>query len=311
MNAPENSRKWHSLSVGDVRVLLGADLERGLGPEEVESRKKKFGPNTITVKAGKNPLLVFLGQFRQPFMYILVGAGAVTAFLQEWVDSSVILAVVAVLAIVGYLQESKAGKAIEALSKLVVTTSTVMRLGTRTRIPSSEIVPGDKVSADIRLAESRDLRVDESMITGESLTAGKSVEPVSEDTVLAERKCMAYSGTLVTNGRGSGIVVAIGDQTETGKISREIYSAQELKTPLTVKLARFGRLVLYAIIAIDAAMFLYSMATDHERIVEAFITVVALAVAAIPEGLPAAVTITLAIGVRRMARQNSIVRRLP
>jgi cation-transporting ATPase F len=319
LSLEKNSRKWHSLPIDEVAAVFEANLERGLGLEEVESRKKKFGPNKITVKAGKSPLLVFLAQFGQPFMYILVGAVAVTSFLQEWVDSSVILAVVMGMAIVGYLQESKASKAIEALSKLVVTTSTVMRSGTRMRIPSSEIVPGDlvilqpgdKVPADVRLAESRDLRVDESMITGESLTVSKSVLPVSEETVLAERKCMAYSGTLITSGRGSGIVVAIGDQTETGKISREIYSVQELKTPLTVKLERFGKFVLYAIIAISAGIFLYSLAIDHERIVESFITVVALAVAAIPEGLPAAVTITLAIGVRRMARRSSIVRRLP
>jgi len=319
LSSQENFRDWHSLSSVDVESLLKANLKRGLGLEEVESRKKEFGPNMITVKANKNPLMVFLAQFGQPFMYILVGASVLTAFLQEWVDSSVIFAVVLVNAVVGYLQESKTGKAIEVLSKLVFTTSTVVRSSTRMRIPSSEIVPGDlvilqagdKVPADIRLAEARDLKVDESMITGESLPTEKSVQSVPSNALLAERKCMAYGGTLVTGGRGTGLVVATGDRTETGKISHEISSAQELKTPLTVKLAHFAKVILYSIIAISAAIFLHSLAVDHERVAESFIEVVALAVAAIPEGLPAAVTITLAIGVRRMAKEHSIVRRLP
>jgi Ca2+-transporting ATPase len=285
---------------------------------EVRRRHKEFGPNRITARRGTSGWIKFLSQFNQPLVYILLLAVGVTAFLGEWVDSSVIFGVVIINAIVGFLQEAKAEKAIEALAKMVATETTVRRDGRKLRLHSEQLVPGDvvllqsgdRVPADLRLFQVRNLHADESALTGESLPVAKHADVLALDTILAERKNLAYTGTLITSGQAEGVVWAIGDQTETGRISHLISSAVELSTPLTKKIAQFSKLVLWVIVGLAVATFGLGVARG-EKPVEMFMAAVALAVGAIPEGLPAAVTIVLAIGVSRMAKRQAIIRKLP
>jgi Ca2+-transporting ATPase len=307
----------HHLPVDEVIVLLDSDKGKGLDIFEVDKRQKHFGPNAITGKKGKGPLLRFLLQFHQPLIYILIAAAAVTTFLQEWVDAGVIFGVVLVNAFIGFIQEAKAVKAIEALAKTMTTEATVLRSGEKQRISSAEVVPGDivflqsgdKVPADLRLFQTRDLQVDESALTGESVPVDKKADVLDHNTALADRWNMAYASTLATYGQGSGIVVAIGDLTEVGRISELISTTEALETPLTRKIARFSHILLYAILVLAATAFVVGLIRD-QSVFDMFMAAVALSVGAIPEGLPAALTITLAIGVARMARRRAIIRKL-
>jgi Ca2+-transporting ATPase len=317
MNPPKAAH-WHQLHAEEVVRLLEADLKHGLTSDQVRRRQEKYGPNRVSPRHRAGPFKRFLLQFHQPLMYILLVAAAVTAGLGEWVDSAVILGVVLVNAIVGFIQESKAEKAIEALSRMVVTETTVRRDGRKQRVPSEQLVPGDvvllqsgdKVPADLRLFHVKSLQVDESALTGESVPVQKHADPLALDTILAERKNLAFAGTLVTYGQAEGVVWAIGDQTETGRIATLISEATDLSTPLTRKIAEFSRLLLWAILTLAAVTFAVGLWRGQPA-VDTFMAAVALAVAAIPEGLPAAVTITLAIGVARMARRRAIIRKLP
>jgi cation-transporting P-type ATPase F len=310
--------KWHSINAEEVLTLLDSDRIEGLAHDEAHKRLKKFGPNAITAKKGRGPLLRFLLQFNQPLIYILLAASLITLLLKEFVDSGVIFGVVLVNAIIGYLQESKAVKAIEALAKTMVTQATVIRSGEKVRISSAEIVPGDivllqsgdKVPADMRIIGSKDLLVDESALTGESVTIEKSVQILAEDTVLADRKNMAYGSALVTFGQASGVITATSDNTEVGRISHLISTTEELETPLLRKIAEFSKVLLYIILFLSAVTFAVGLIRG-ENAVDMFMAAVALAVGAIPEGLPAALTITLAIGVSRMAKRQAIIRKLP
>lgn len=309
---------WHHLRVNEVACALGVELSCGLGEEEVVRRQKQFGPNWVTARRGVPAWIKFLGQLNQPLVYILILASGVTALLGEWVDSSVILGVVIANAIAGFIQESKAEKSIEALAEMVSTEATVRRDGRKQRIPSEQLVPGDvvllepgdSVPADLRLFHIRNLQVDESALTGESVPVAKRSDPTAADAVLADRSSLAYAGTLVTAGHAGGIVFGIGDQTETGRISNMISGVVEISTPLTRKIAQFSRLALWVILGLALATFLVGIARG-EKSSEMFMAAVALAVGAIPEGLPAAVTIVLAIGVSRMAKRRAIIRKLP
>ncbi len=298
--------------------LLDVDLKTGLTGAETKRRQEKFGPNVVRPRRGTPVWLKFVQQFHQPLVYILLLAGGVTGFLGEWVDSSVILGVVLVNAIVGFLQETKAENAIEALARMVVTETTVRRDGGQQRVRSEELVPGDvvllqpgaRVPADLRLFHARGLQVDESALTGESVPAHKHTDPLTLDTILADRKNLAFAGTLVTTGQGEGVVWATGDRTETGRIAWLIAEAVDLQTPLTRKISQFSRLLLWVILGLAAVTFAVGVARG-EPAVEMVMAAVALAVGAIPEGLPAAVTIVLAIGVSRMAKHRAIIRKLP
>lgn len=309
---------WHHLEMREVCRLLHADLQHGLSADEVRRRQKEYGPNSVTARGGVPAWKLFLMQFHQPLVYILLVAVAITAFLQEWVDSGVIFGVVMINAIIGFLQESKAGKAIEALSRMVRTEATVRRAGKRLRVPSEELVPGDvvllqsgdRVPADLRLFDVHSLQVDESALTGESLPVSKHPDPLEHDVVLADRKNLAYAGTLVAAGQAEGMVWAIGDKTETGRIAWLIHEAVEISTPLTKKIGEFSKLLLWVILALAVLTFFIGVSRG-ESAVDTFMAAVALAVGAIPEGLPAAVTIVLAIGVSRMARRRAIIRKLP
>lgn len=316
--SPAHRDDWHALNEAEVADLLETQPEQGLSADKAEQRLNEFGPNALTQKKDQNPFILFLQQFNQPLVYILLGASLITALLQEWVDSGVIFGVVLVNAVIGFLQESKAMKAIRALSQAMVSEATVIRDGLKRRVSSSELVPGDivvlqsgdKVPADIRLVRSRELQIDESALTGESVPVEKQTLSVAEDCVLADRSNMAYGSTLVTYGTATGVVVATGDRSEIGRINELIATAEVLATPLTRRIGQFSHLLLKVILALAAFTFMVGILRG-ESWIEMFMAAVALAVGAIPEGLPAALTITLAIGVGKMARRHAIIRKLP
>jgi Ca2+-transporting ATPase len=309
---------WHQFTVAELVTRQGTDLGSGLTATEAAERQRRHGPNQLTARRGQGPLLRLLLQFHQPLIYILLVATVVTAALDEWIDAAVILGVVLVNAIVGFLQEGKALQAIEALGKTLVTEATVIRGGQKTRIDSVGIVPGDvvllqsgdKVPADLKLVRCRDLQIAEAALTGESVPVEKSLAELGAEVPLADRRNMAYASTLVTFGQGTGVVVAIGDATEVGRISGLIASAEDIQTPLTKLIARFSTFLLVAILILAAANFLIGLLRGQSAVLM-FKASVALAVSAIPEGLPAAVTIMLAIGVARMATRRAIIRKMP
>ncbi len=311
-------KQCHNISEDEVIEGLETNLQKGLDPDEAGRRLEKFGPNRIAVKKERGPLVRFLLQFHQPLIYILLVAAVVTAFLDEWVDSGVIMGVVLLNAAIGFIQESKALKALEALAKSMVTEATVIRGGEKKRMSAENLVPGDivllqsgdKAPADMRLIRIRDLKVDESALTGESIPVSKTLGTLEEDTVLGDRKNMTYASTLVTYGQGTGVVVATGKETEMGRISELISETEKLQTPLTKKIAHFSHVLLYVILSLAAVTVVIGI-WQGQSTFDMFMASVALAVAAIPEGLPAVMSITLAIGVSRMARRRAIIRKLP
>jgi Ca2+-transporting ATPase len=314
----QQKSKWHAVEIEKILNDLGADKDKGLSANQVAQNKELFGYNELTQKKQTSKIILFLKQFHQPLVYILLSAALVTAFLQEWVDSAVIFGVVLINSIIGYVQELKAIEAINALAKMGKVHATVIRNGEKISIDAKELVvgdivvmySGDKVPADIRIIKSKELQVDESSLTGESVSVEKEAGVLNEATILAERTNMTYSSTLLTSGSCLGVVVSVGNDTQIGKINTMISEADVLETPLTIKIAQFSKILLYIILAMAAFTFIVGILRGGET-VEMFLASVALAVAAIPEGLPAAMTIILAIGVSVMAKQNAIIRKLP
>lgn len=311
-------RHWYHLSRSEVETLLESSEANGLDIAEIENRQIFYGPNRLTLKKGRSPLVLFLLQFHHPLIYILLAATVITFALQVWVDSGVIFGVVLVNAVIGYIQESNAIKAIKALARTMEGMAVVVRAGKKEKVAASELVPGDlvllqsgdKVPADMRLIRSRELQVDESALTGESIPVQKQSKQLPIEAVLAERYNIAYSSTLVTYGTGTGLVIETGDQTEIGRISTLISGAETLVTPLTKKIAYFSQILLLIILGLAGATFLVGWIRG-EPLLETFMAAVALAVAAIPEGLPAAMAIMLAIGSAKMARRHAIIRKMP
>jgi Ca2+-transporting ATPase len=308
----------YRMEAAEVLQLLSVDPHTGLTEEEAAARRARHGANLLTPPKTHGPLVRFLMQFHAPLVYILLAAAAITLFLGEYVDSAVIFAVVLVNAVVGFLQESKALKAIDALARSMTTEAVVVRGGKKLRLDAAELVPGDivflqagdKVPADLRLIAVRGLQIDESALTGESVPAMKEERVVDAEAGIGDRVCMAYSSTLVTYGAGRGVVVATGDGTEIGRISELIQATEALATPLTRKIAQFSRVLLWIILALAGLTFAVGV-LQGQAWLDMFMAAVALAVGAIPEGLPAALTITLAIGVARMAQRHAIIRKLP
>jgi len=318
MPQPTLPQDWHALGHEEVSAHHAVDIATGLSVDEAANRLRRHGPNRPKSQPRRHAARRLLDQLIQPLVLVLIAAGVVTALLGEWVDTSVILGVVVVNAIVGFIQEGRAESALAALARAVGTEATVLRGGTTRRIDAEQLVPGDivhlaagdKVPADLRLTHGRELRTAEAALTGESLPVAKHPATLDADTLLADRRNMAYAGTHVVAGHGRGIVVATGDATETGRLAHLIAEAPQLETPLTRKMAAFSRQLLVAILLLAALTFVVGV-WRGEAAFDMFMAAVALAVAAIPEGLPAALTITLAIGVGRMARRRAIVRRLP
>ncbi len=315
---PEVSTHWHAIPVADAFRALSS-REQGLNATEVAQRLEQYGPNRLNPPAARSALVRFLEQFQNVLIYVLLVAGAVTTAMGHFVDSGVIFGVVIINAIIGFIQEGKAERALEAVRNMLSPQAMVIRDGKRFTLPADQIVPGDlvfiqsgdRVPADLRLINIRNLRVDEAMLTGESLPVEKGVEPVAADASLGDRDCMAYSGTLVTFGQGTGLVVATGEQSEIGRISTLLANVQVLNTPLTRQMAQFASRLSIAILGIALVAALFGVLVHNNSLEEMFLAAVGLAVAAIPEGLPAIITITLAIGVQRMASRNAIIRRLP
>ena len=311
-------KNWHALNEQQVLKALTSDAQKGLQTDEVKSRYKKHGPNLLSVKKTKPALLRFLSQFNQALVYILLVAIVIKIYLGAYVDASVIFGVVLLNAIIGFIQENKALNALAALSESLVTVSTVLRDGKKQQVDAKELVvgdivllqSGDKVPADIRLLTSRELQIDESALTGESMPVAKINTILFENVSLSDRTNMLYSSTFVTYGTGVGIVVATGDATEIGHISKLLNDTIVLDTPLTRKISKFSHLLLLVILALATLTFLIGLwhGNSWESL---FMASVALSVAMIPEGLPAVMTIILAIGVSRMAKRNTIIRHLP
>ena len=314
----QGSSSWQSISIGETLTALET-VKTGLTAQEAKLRLARFGPNKLTPPKKRGTLVRFLLQFHNMLIYVLLASATITAFMGHYVDTGVILGVVVINAVIGYLQEGKAESALDAIRNMLSEHATVIRNGEREIISGEWLVPGDiiilasgdKVPADVRIIESRNLRIDESALTGESVPVEKSTEPVSADASLGDRTCLAFSGTIVSYGYATCAVVATGDRTEIGRIGNMLGNVEGVSTPLLNQVADFGRKLTYAILVFSAATFAIGSLWRGHSLKEMFMMTVALAVAAIPEGLPALMTITLALGVQRMARQNAIVRRLP
>ncbi|HEX8883273.1 MAG TPA: HAD-IC family P-type ATPase, partial [Noviherbaspirillum sp.] len=309
---------WHA-SPADAVLRQMDSRHDGLTLPEAQRRLERHGPNTLPSAPRRGPVRRFLLQFHNVLIYALLASAAITAGLGHWVDTAVIVGVVLINALIGFLQEGRAERALDAIRGMLSPHAQVMRGGQRMEVPAESLVTGDmvflasgdKVPADLRLIDLRNLQVDESVLTGESMPVQKQVAPASIDAGLGDRYCMAYSGTLVTCGQGAGVVVATGAATEIGRISALLEQVSTLSTPLLRKLARFSRWLTVAILLGAAMVLLFGVLLRGYAPREMFLAAVGLAVAAIPEGLPAIMTIALAIGVQRMARRRAIVRRLP
>ena len=316
IDAPD--RAHHDRPVHETVLFLETDSERGLTREEADHRLQRFGQNVLPPNARHGPFVQLLLQFNSPLIYVLLLAAAVTIAIGDLVDATVIVGVVVVNAVIGFVQERRAGAALEALVEFTRTRSTVVRDGQSQQTDSRNLVPGDvvlldageKVPADLRLISARELRIDESALTGESMPVDKLDTLLPAATSLGDRTNMAYSSTLVTAGSGRGLVVGTGVETEIGRIHQLVGQATGVATPLTRKLAGFSHWLTGVIMSLAAVTFGIGMLRG-ESADEMITAAVALAVGAIPEGLPAAVTITLAIGVSRMARRHAIIRELP
>ena len=312
------ARKMHAMTPAEALGALEARPE-GLSAEEAARRLSEHGPNRLPEPPQRSALLRFLGQFNNVLIYVLIGAAAVTAALAHWVDTGVILAVVVVNAVIGYIQEGRAEQAMAAIRSMLAPHSAVLRDGRRQSIDAAALVPGDivlveagdRVPADLRLVEARGLKAEEAILTGESVPVDKAVAPVAADAALGDRAPMLFSGTLVAAGAGRGLVVATGAATEIGRISGMLSEVQTLTTPLVRQMDGFARWLTLFILIVAGALLAYGYFVGHMAFADLFMAVVGLSVAAIPEGLPAVLTITLAVGVQAMARRNAIVRRLP
>jgi P-type Ca2+ transporter type 2C len=311
-------RDYYLLETGEVLDALGSSAE-GLTPQEAAGRLKTHGANELEEAEGIHLGKLILDQFTDPLIYILLAAAGVTLLLREYVDTYVILAVVFINALFGFIQEYKAEQAIRALSAMTAHKSIVIRGGRTLEIDSRELVPGDvvlldagsRVPADMRLLETAQLDVDESALTGESAGVRKHTEALTEEGLaMADRANLAYMGTSVLSGRGRGVVTATGKHTEIGQISEKVKSIEKLMTPLQLQFVRLGKLIGALILGLSALSFLAGLLRGLPM-EEILLTAIALAVAAIPEGLPVVFTLTLAVGVSRMARRNAIVRHLP
>ena len=315
---PKPAKAWHTLGTQEVFTELRVETQ-GLTEEEADKRRTIYGANRLPAAKRRSALMRFLTQFHNVLIYVLIAAGVVTALLGHLIDSGVIIAVVIINSLIGFIQEGKAEKAIDAVRNMLSAQATVIRSGHRYMVPAEELVPGDvvfvqsgdRVPADLRLFRLKELRIEEAILTGESVPVSKNTDIVQENSPLGDRRCLAYSGTFVTYGQGTGVVVETGSRTEIGRISSMLAHVSVLTTPLTRQLASFARWLTGAILIIAALTMLFGTLMRDYPLDEMFLAAVGLAVAAIPEGLPAVITIALAIGVQRMARRNAIIRRLP
>jgi magnesium-transporting ATPase (P-type) len=309
---------WHALGLDETLARL-ASTKDGLTTEEAALRLARHGPNALPEPAPASAIKRLLAQLDHLLIYVLLGAAAITALMRHIVDTAVILLVVIVNGIIGYIQEGRAERALAAIRGLITPRASVVRGGRRITVAAADVVPGDvlaleagdRVVADVRLLKARNLTIDESALTGESVPVEKATDAVTLEAPLGDRSSMAFLGTLVTAGQGLGLVVATGGRTELGRISSLLERVEVLTTPLVRQMDTFARQLTFAILAISALIFGFAVLARKYPASDALMAVVGIAVSAIPEGLPAVMTITLAIGVQRMAARNAVIRRLP
>ncbi|MFW5969076.1 MAG: cation-translocating P-type ATPase [Halofilum sp. (in: g-proteobacteria)] len=314
----DDSTAWHALAADAVLERLESG-RNGLSSEQAARRQAEVGPNRLPESRGRGPVKRLLSQFNNLLIIVLLVAAALSALMDHWVDAVVILGVVVLNAVIGFVQEGRAEEALNAIRGMLAPKASVKRDGKRVQVPAEDLVPGDivllepgdRVPADMRMLQARGLQTHEAVLTGESVAVGKSVEAVAADAALGDRGSIAHSGTLVVSGQGEGVVVTTGPATEIGRISGMLAGVQELTTPLLQQMSVFARRLTAVIGVVAMAVFLYGWMLQGQLAADMFMIVVGLAVAAIPEGLPAILTVTLAIGVQRMAGRNAIIRRLP
>jgi magnesium-transporting ATPase (P-type) len=316
---PKQSTAWHALSIDDTIHQVATSTEQGLDSAEATHRLQQHGPNKLPTGKKQSAFMRFLLQFHNVLVYVLLGAGVLKLALGLWLDAAIILGVVVLNSLLGFFQEGKAAQALESISKMLSAEARTLRDGAPRLIPADTLVPGDivllesgdKVPADLRLIEVKNLRTEEAALTGESVPADKGVDPVAAGATVGDRESMAFSGTMVVSGRATGVVVATGSHTELGRINELLAGVNALETPLLRQIKKFGYKISGVIAVVGALVFAFARWGRDMEFVDVFQAVIGIAVSVIPEGLPAIITITLAIGVQRMAQRNAIIRRLP
>lgn len=316
--SPETT-PWHALPVAEVVERLRTSASTGLDATEVSGRLEKYGRNRLPEGVKRGALLRFLQHFHNILVYVLLAAGFVKLMVGLWLDAAIILGVVVTNALLGFLQEGKAEKALDSIRNMLSAEARTLRGGETRMIASEELVPGDivllesgdRIPADLRLVDVKSLRTEEAALTGESVPVDKSTDPVAAKATVGDREDMAFSGTLVSSGRGTGVVVATGSETEIGRINQMMAAVSPLETPLLRQIKQFGYAITAVIGAVCVVVFAFGKWVRGMEFIDLFQAVVSVAVSVIPEGLPALITVTLAIGVQRMAQRNAIIRRLP
>src|SRR5499426_3447495 len=318
-NPASDVTAWHSISVQDVLKRLTTSTEKGLDTGEASTRLQKYGPNRLPEGRKRGPLMRLAAQFNNILVYVLLGAGFTKMMMGLWIDAAIILGVVILNGLLGFIQEGKAEKALDSIRNMLSAEARTLRGGETRMTPAEQLVPGDivllesgdKVPADLRLADAKNLRTEEAALTGESVPAEKTVDAVPANATVGDRESMAFSGTMVVSGRATGVVVATGSETELGRINQLLASVSALETPLLRQIKKFGYAITAAVGIVGVLVFAYGKWVTGIPFVELFQAVTGIAVSLIPEGLPALITITLAIGVQRMAQRHAIIRRLP
>jgi Ca2+-transporting ATPase len=326
MSNSQTKAIWHSLEPVQVLKKLNTDIQRGLTEDEVKTRLEKYGYNELKKEEKVSPFILFINQFKNILIVILIIAIVLSALVGEVVDAVIIAVIVVFCAVLGFIQEYRAERALEALKKMLSPTITVLRRGKEEEVPSKELVPGDillleagdKIPADARLVENHSLRCDEAPLTGESVPVGKDIKPLSEDVRVSDRRNMVFTGTIVTYGRGKAVVTSIGMTTEFGKIAEEVTAVETEKTPLEKRTEEIGKwlgiislIICFLVAGISVIREVIGGKIDFPFIVTMVMFAVALAVAAVPEALAAIVTGALAIGMHQMSKRNALVRKMP
>src|SRR5499427_3873752 len=310
---------WHAMSQAEVVTRLATNPEIGLNLPEASARLQKYGPNRLPEGKKRSPFARFFAQFNNSLVYVLLAAGFTKLMMSLWIDAGIIFAVVFLNALLGFIQEGKAEKALDSIRNMLSSEARTMRSGETRMIPAEQLVvgdvvlleSGDKIPADLRLIEAKNLRTEEAALTGESVPAEKTIDAAPVNATVGDRASMAFSGTMVVSGRATGVVVATGSETELGRINQLLAGVSALETPLLRQIKKFGYIITAVIAVVIVLIFAYGKWVKGMDFVSLFQAVVAIAVSAIPEGLPTLITITLAIGVQRMAQRNAIIRRLP
>lgn len=317
-SAPLTERKWYQLSIEEV--LAKKDSQKsGLAQDEAQKRLTQYGANRLPEKAGKPLWLRFLAHFHDVLIYVLIAAAVLTSVMGHWVDTAVILGVAVINALIGHIQENNAEKSLKSIRNMIASDTVVIRNGKHETIPTADLVPGDivvlragdRIPADLRVLEAHNLRVEEAILTGESTVVDKITDTLEGELSLGDRKNLLFSGTTISAGAGLGIVIATGADTELGHINEMMSTISKHQTPLLLQMDKLGKAIFALIIAMMASLFVFSLWLRDMPLGELLLSLISLAVAAVPEGLPAIISIILSLGVQAMARQRAIIRKLP